>query len=154
MNYMNMKKFLLITLVTIGMISSSLAQMAVSGEIFASNPARFNGRQTTIKNVQIVKNIGTNGPSIGGPSGSFQVGAPGPIGSPTQPTTPCRPPRGYSEINVSFNGAPEYKGCFFMVDAMKAELDRQCGHTETPAQLTFRGDSRTGYHVTFYRLGM
>lgn len=137
------------------MMATSVAQMAIPGEIFASNPARFNGRQTTIKNVEIVKTTGTNGPSIGSPVGSLQVGAPGPIGSPTAPTAaPCRPPRGFSEINVSFRSAPEYKGCFFMADAMKSELDRQCGHDNTPAQITFRGDNRTGYHVTFYRLGM
>jgi hypothetical protein len=150
-----MRKFLLTALVTIGMIGSSLSQMAIPGEVFAQNPARFNGRQTTIKNVEIVKTHGTNGPSIGGPAGSFQQGAPGAIGTPTAPTAaPCRPPRGYSEVNLSFTGAPEYKGCFFMIDAMKAELERQCGHEKTPAQLTFRGDSRTGYNVTFYRLGM
>jgi hypothetical protein len=150
-----MRKFLLLAFLTIGMIGSSLAQMAIAGELFAANPARFNGRQTTIKNVEIVKTVGTNGPSIGGSVGSLQVGAPGPVGSPTQPTTtPCRPPRGFSEINIFFKGAPEYKGCFFMADAMKAELERKCGHDNTPAQLTFRGDNRTGYHVTFYRLGM
>jgi hypothetical protein len=150
-----MRKLFLLAALTIGMMATSVAQMAIPGEVFATNPARFNGRQTTIKNVEIVKTLGTNGPSIGGPAGSLQVGAPGPIGSPTAPTAaPCRPPRGFSEINVSFTGSPDYKGCFFMADAMKAELDRQCGHTNTPAQLTFRGDSRTGYHVTFYRLGM
>lgn len=137
------------------MIGPSLSQMAITGEVFAQNPARFNGRQTTIKNVEIVKTQTTNGPSIGGPAGSFQQGAPGAIGTPTVTTaTPCRPPRGYSEVNLSFIGAPEYKGCFFMIDAMKAELERQCGHEKTPAQLTFRGDSRSGYNITFYRLGM
>jgi hypothetical protein len=148
-----MKK-LLLSLLTIGMVATSTAQMAITGELFAANPARYNGRQTTIKNVEIVKTHGTSGPSIGGTAGSFQQGAPGAIGTPTSPTAaPCRPPRGFSEINVSFKGAPEYKGCFFMADAMKSELDRQCGHDNTPAQLTFRGDNRTGYHVTFYRLG-
>jgi len=36
---------------------------------------------------------------------------------------------------------------------MKQQLDREMGHENAPAQLTFRGDSRTGYNVTFYRLG-
>jgi hypothetical protein len=149
-----MKKLLFI-LLTIGMIGTSFSQMAVAGELFAANPSRFNGRQTTIKNVEIVKTHGASGPSIGGPAGSFQQGAPGAVGTPTAPTAaPCRPPRGFSEINVHFKGATDYKGCFFMIDAMKAELERQCGHESTPVQLTFRGDNRTGYNVTFYRLGM
>lgn len=151
-----MRKFLLMTLVTIGMIGSSLSQMAIPGEVFAQNPARFNGRKVTIKNIEIVKeNLHGHGPAIGGPVGSLSHGAPGPVGSPTAPTThPCRPPRGFSEISIFFKGAPEYKGCFFMADNMKAQLDRECGHENTPAQISFRGDARTGYHVTLYRLGM
>jgi hypothetical protein len=150
-----MKKFTLLFAVAFAVVGSSMAQMAVAGEIFASNPARYNGRQTTIKNVEIVKTQGTSGPSIGGPAGSFQQGAPGAVGTPTAPTAaPCRPPRGFSEINVHFKGATDFKACFFMNDAMKAELERQCGHDKTPATLTFRGDNRTGYNVTFYKLGM
>lgn len=150
-----MKQFIITCMALIGMVGACYSQMAIAGELFAANPARYNGRQTTIKNVEIVKTSGTNGPSIGGPAGSFQQGAPGAVGTPAAPTAaPCRPPRGFSEINVHFKGATDYKGCFFMADAMKAELERQCGHDNTPAQLTFRGDNRTGYHVTFYRLGM
>lgn len=151
----NMRKFLLTALVTIGMIGSSVAQMAIPGEVFASNPARFNGRKVTIKNVEVVKtDLHGSGPSIGGPAGSLNA-APGPVGSPSQPVmVPCRPPRGFSEVSLFFKGAPEYKGCFFMADSMKDQLMRECGHENTPAQITFRGDSRTGYNVTFYRLGM
>ena len=151
-----MRKILLTALVTIGMIGSSVAQMAIPGEIFAGNPARFNGRKVTIKNIEIVKSdVHSQGTTIGGPVGSFSHGAPGPVGSPTAPSThPCRPPRGFSEVSVFFKGAPEYKGCFFMADNMKTQLDRECGHENTPAQLTFRGDSRTGYLISFYRLGM
>lgn len=150
-----MKKFLLTALITIGMIGSSLSQMPIPGEVFATNPTRFNGRITTIKNIEIVKpKLHSVGPSIGGPAGSFSHGAPGPIGSPTAPMTqPCRPPRGYSEIDVFFIGQPEYKGCFFMADNMREQLLRECGHENTPAQISFRGDSRMGYHVTLYRLG-
>ncbi len=151
-----MRKILLTALVTIGMIGSSVAQMAIPGEIFAGNPARFNGRKVTIKNIEIVKSdVHSQGTTIGGPVGSFSHVAPGPVGSPTAPSThPCRPPRGFSEVSVFFKGAPEYKGCFFMADNMKTQLDRECGHENTPAQISFRGDSRMGYHITFYRLGM
>jgi hypothetical protein len=150
-----MRKFLLITLVTIGMIGSSFSQMAIPGEVFASNPARFNGRRVTVKNIEIVKEDAHGaGPSIGGPAGSFSHGAPGPVGSPTAPPTqPCRAPRGFSEVSIFFKGAPEYKGCFFMADNMKTQLDRECGHQNTPAMIDFRGDSRMGYHITAYRLG-
>ena len=155
MNYMYMRKILLTALVTIGMIGSSVAQMAIPGEVFAQNPARFNGRKVTIKNIEIVKTDVHAGPAIGGPVGSLQMGAPGPAGSPTQPATqPCRPPRGFSEVGLFFKGEPNYKGCFFMVDAMFQQLMRETGHENTPAQITFRGDARTGYNVTFYRLGM
>lgn len=150
-----MRKFLLMTLVTIGMIGSSFSQMAIPGEVFASNPARFNGRRVTVKNIEIVKEDAHGvGPSIGGPAGSFSHGAPGPVGSPTaHPTQPCRAPRGFSEVSIFFKGAPEYKGCFFMADNMKTQLDRECGHENTPAMIDFRGDSRMGYHITAYRLG-
>ena len=161
MNYMYMRKILLTALVTIGMIGSSVAQMAIPGEVFAQNPARFNGRKVTIKNIEIVKTDVHAGHSVGGPVSSAQVGAPGPVvgpgpvGSPTQPATqPCRPPRGFSEVGLLFKAEPNYKGCFFMADAMFNQLMREVGHENTPAQITFRGDSRTGYNVTFYRLGM
>lgn len=148
-----MKKSLLFILI-LGISVISYGQMAISGELFASNPARYNGRTVTIKNIEIVKFNDLQGPSIGGTAGSFSQGAPGPIGSPTQPTTaPCRPPRGYTIVNISFLGAPEYKGCFFMLESMKTQMERECAHEKTPAQVTFRGDSRTGHLITFYRLG-
>jgi hypothetical protein len=153
-----MRKFLVLALVTIGMIGSSLAQMAIPGEVFATNPARFNGRQVSVKNVQFVKTSNQNSSVVGpvAPIGHAQVMAgTGPIGSPTGPTSgPCRPPRGFTEVGVHFIGAPEYKGCFFMMDNMKAELDRQMGlENNLDAQITFRGDPRVGFHVTFYRIG-
>lgn len=148
-----MKKLILI-LLTIGIIGASYSQMAIPGEIFASNPARFNGRKVTIKNIEIVKaDPHTGGPSIGGPAGSFQ-GAPGAAGTPGAPAThPCRPPRGFAQVEIHFVGAPEYKGCFFSAENMKAQLDRELGDTNTPAEISFRGDSRVGYHITLYRLG-
>lgn len=137
------------------MIGSSLGQMAIPGEVFASNPAKFNGRQVTLKNLEFVKGKPHISPSVIGPAGTFSNVAPGPAGSPTAPsTTPCRPPRGYSEVNINFKGYPEFKGCFFMLDALKTELDLQCGQEKTPIQITLRGDSRMGYNITFYRIGM
>jgi hypothetical protein len=41
-----------------------------------------------------------------------------------------------------------------MADNMKTQLDRECGHENTPAMIDFRGDSRMGYHITAYRFGM
>jgi hypothetical protein len=75
--YNKMKKLALI-LLAIGMIGASYSQMAIPGEVFASNPARFNGRKVAIKNIEIVKADAHGGPSIGGPAGSFQ-GAPGAV---------------------------------------------------------------------------
>jgi hypothetical protein len=148
-----MKKLVTLALLAVAVVGSAVAQMAIPGEIFAGNPSRFNGRKVTIKNIEIVKADTHGGPSIGGPAGSFQ-GAPGAVGTPSAPAThPCRPPRGFSEVSVFFKGAPEYKGCFFMADNMKTQLDRECGHENTPAMIDFRGDSRMGYHITAYRLG-
>jgi hypothetical protein len=151
-----MRKFLLTALVTIGMIGSSVAQMAIPGEIFADAPARFNGRKVTLKNIQLVGTMpGTNQAAIvGSPVGPLNAG-PGAVG-PVTPTTvhsPCRPPRGFSKVDVFFTGKPEFKTCFFMSDMMKTQLDRELGGQQVDAQITFRGDYRTGYNVTFYRLG-
>jgi len=41
-----------------------------------------------------------------------------------------------------------------MAENMKTQMDREVGHENAPAQVTFRGDSRTGYMISFYRLGM
>lgn len=150
-----MRKLFLLAALTIGMMASSVAQMAIPGEIFAGNPARFNGRKVTLKNVEVVNSNNAHQPGIvAGPVGPIQA-APGAVGTPSSPNvTPCRPPRGFSQVSVFFKAAPEYQGCFFMADAMFNQLMREVGHENTPAQITFRGDSRTGYNVTFYRLGM
>ena len=148
-----MKKLITLLTVAVAVVGSAVAQMAIPGEVFASNPARFNGRKVAVKNIEIVKSDAHNGPSIGGPAGSFQ-GAPGAVGTPSAPAThPCRPPRGFSEVSVLFKGAPEFKACFFMADAMKEQLDREIGHESAPAIIDFRGDSRMGYHISFYKLG-
>jgi hypothetical protein len=144
-----MKKSTFLLTVACALVGSTMAQMAIPGEVFAANPTRYNGRKVTIKNIEIVKadpKLSINGPASSSP------GAPG---SPSGPsTTPCRPPRGFAQVDIHFRGAPEYKGCFFMVENMNTQLDRECGHENNPAQITFRGDSRMGYHITMYRLGM
>lgn len=150
-----MKKILLTLLVTIGMIGSSLSQMVIPGETFAANPARFNGRPVTVKNIEIVKSYVTGGPAIGGPVGTMSHGAPGAVGTPSAPSNfPCNPPRGYSKVDLHFKGAPEFNGCFFMLDAMKSQMNRECGHSNTPAMVSFKGESRVGYVITAYRLGI
>ena len=152
-----MRKLLLLAVMTIGMVASSVAQLAIPGEVFAQNPARFNGRKVTIKNIEIVSQnfVGSaiSGPAIGPTGGSVAL-TPGAIGTPTQPNVaPCRPPRGFSQVELFFKGEPEFKACFFMSDAMKAQLNREMGGQNVDAMITFRGDHRTGYNVTFYRLG-
>jgi len=151
-----MRKFLLTALVTIGMIGSSVAQMAIPGSVFADNPARFNGRKVTIKNIQLVANVqGMNQPGIVGGPVSGPVTGPGMVGPSTTSTqmAPCRPPRGFSKVTVNVLEKPDYNGCFFMADAMYKQLERELGGQTVDAQITFRGDARTGYNVSFYRLG-
>jgi len=150
-----MKKLVTLAVVAIAVVGSAVAQMAIPGEIFAGNPARFNGRKVTLNNIELVKaDLDHGGPAIGGPAGAVH-GAPGAVGTPSAPAThPCRPPRGFSKVEVFFKGMPEYKGCFFMAENMYNQLMRECAHENTPAQITFRGDSRIGYMVSFYRLGM
>jgi len=149
-----MKKLVTLVVLAIAVVGSAVAQMAIPGEIFASNPARFNGRKVTLKNIELVKaDLNHGGPAIGGPAGALH-GAPGAVGTPSAPSThPCRPPRGFTEVGVFFKGAPEYKACFFMASNMKEQMDREIGHENTPAQITLRGDSRMGYMISFYRLG-
>ena len=150
-----MKKLSLLFAIGFAVVGSSMAQMVIPGETFAANPARFNNRPTTIKNIEIVQENAAGGPSIGGPAGSMSVGAPGAAGTPKAPNnTPCRPPRGFSQVNLHFKGAPELKGCFFMSDVMKTQMDRECGHHNTPATVSFRGESRVGYAITAYKLGL
>lgn len=139
---------------TIGMIGSTFAQMAIPGEVFASNPNRFNGRKVTIKNIVIKsESVDTKNSTITGPV-NLNV-APGAVGTPSAPTvTPCRTPRGFSKLDIFFKASPEFNSCFFMADNMREQLYREMGMEDTDAQITFRGDSRTGYMVSFYRLGM
>ena len=150
-----MKKLTLLFAVAFAVVGSAMAQMAIPGEVFAGNSSRFNGRKVTVKNIEIVKSSAAlAGPAISGPVNTVNA-APGPVGTPSAPVThPCRPPRGFTEVGVFFKGMPEYKGCFFMADNMYNQLMRECAHENTPAQITFRGDSRIGYMVSFYRLGM
>lgn len=153
-----MRKILLTALVTIGMIGSSVAQLAIPGEIFAQNPSRFNGRKVTMKNIELVSTQNLNGSMVSPAplspvSGPINVGQIGPV-APNQTSSPCRPPRGFSKVDIFFKGEPDFKACFFMSDAMKSQLNREMGGQNVEAQVTFRGDFRTGYNITFYRLGM
>src|SRR6056300_1209601 len=102
-----MKKLVTLVVLAVAVVGSAVAQMAIPGEIFASNPARFNGRKVTLKNIELVKaDLNHGGPAIGGPAGALH-GAPGAVGTPSAPAThPCRPPRGFTEVGVFFKGAP------------------------------------------------
>ena len=146
-----MKKLVFLAVLALTVVGSAMAQMAIPGEVFAGNPASFNGRKVTLKNIELVKTDAHGGPSIGGPAGAFHAG---PGANPSAPNVhPCNPPRGFSKVEVFFKGAPEFKACFFMADAMKEQLDREMGHESTPAVINLRGDSRMGYHISFYKLG-
>ena len=153
-----MKK-LLFSLLAIGMIGTSVAQMAIPGAVFADNAARFNGRKVTLKNIQVdmtsQMSIATGAVAPAPLNGSAVALTPGTVG-PVGPTTvqaPCRPPRGFSQVDIKFLEKPEFKACFFMADNMLANLSREAGGQSVDAQITFRGDHRTGYNVSFYRLG-
>lgn len=147
-----MKKLVLLAAVAVATIGSAFSQaLAIPGEIFAENPTRFNGRKVTVKNIEILKPTeGDHAVSIGGPVNV----TPGPVGV-SGPTSmlPCRTPRGFSSVEIFFKGATNFKACFFMADNMREQMYRETGHESTPAEITFRGDSRTGYMVSFYRLG-
>ena len=152
-----MRKLIFLSLLSIGMIGSSVAQMAIPGGIFADNPSRFNGRKVTIKNVQIDMNdmVGTNQSAVSvspmnGPVNLSSV-APGPQGHNT--IVRCNPPRGFEMVKVFFLEKPEFETCFFMAKPMYEQLKRETGGQTVDVHLTFRGDSRTGYNVTFYRIG-
>ena len=148
-----MKK-LMLSLLAIGMMGSSIAQMAIPAGIFADNPTRFNGRKVTLKNVQIDFNdlAAQNGVIAPGPANLNA--APGPVGTPTAPkVAPCRAPRGFTQVKVFFLEKPEYNACFFMANSMYEQLKRETGGVTTDARITLRGDSRIGYHISFYRLG-
>ena len=151
-----MRKYITFIVLALLSVSYSAAQMAIPGKAFADNPARFNGRKVSLKNVSvsIESNLGSNNSVIApatvtAPISARPIVAPGP----RQMIQTCRPPRGFKEVDVNFIDAPEYKGCFFMADAIYNQLKRDLGGQTVNAQITFRGDSRTGYNLTFYKLG-
>jgi hypothetical protein len=150
-----MKKIVLLSLLFIGMIGTSMGQMVIPGEVFTQKPVSFNGRVVSVKNIQLdfsnkmMAPIGAVAPV--GPVSHASV-APGPNGSNT-PVGRCNPPRGFVIVDVDFIADPEYQGCFFMSETMYQELKRQAGGQKLDAQITFRGDSRIGYNITFYKIG-
>lgn len=150
-----MKKITTIIAVAFAVVGSATAQMVIPGETFAKNPASFNGRNVSIKNIQITASTapvaGVVGPVTPATATPMTV-APGPAGASTVPTR-CNPPRGFKQLDVDFLAAPGYQGCFFMGDAMFTDLARHSNGKPIDVQITFRGDSRVGYNVTFYRIG-
>jgi len=152
-----MKKVTTLFAVAFAFIGASMAQMVIPGESFAKNPSSFNGRKTSIKNIQLdfsnkmpgsagaVAPVGAAGMGAGAP-------APGAGGQGTQ-VVRCNPPRGFSQLDVNFLGAPDFEGCFFMGDVMYNELKRQAGGQKIDAQITFQGNNNIGYNVTFYKIG-
>jgi len=155
-----MKKLTVLFAVAFAVVGSALAQMAIPGRSFADNPARFNGRKVTVKEIKLdfsgamSSPAGAVAPAPVAPGGAIGMPnvAPGPGGQ-GNVAVRCNPPRGFSKVNVNFNDAPNFEGCFFMADAMYNQLKREAGGQSVDAQITFRGDSRTGYNVSFYRIG-
>jgi fructose-specific component phosphotransferase system IIB-like protein len=135
---------------------AAMAQMAIPGAAFADNPSRFNGRKVTVKDVAFdfsSTTLAVNAAPLVGSSTALSA----PVVAPTAngantPTVRCNPPRGFTKVNVNFYSAPTYKGCFFMADQMLTQLEREAGAQSVEAEITFRGDSRTGYNLTLYRL--
>ena len=146
-----MKK-LILGLLAIGMMGSSIAQMAIPAGIFADNPVRFNGRKVTIKNIAI-KSEDSHPTTISVLPGPSNIAVNGNVGTSQPRVAPCRPPRGFEKVGVFFIDKPEFEGCFFMAKSMYDQLQRELGGHNVNAQITFRGDSRIGYHISFYRLG-
>jgi len=151
-----MKKVTTLFAVAFAFIGASMAQMVIPGESFAKNPASFNGRKVSIKNIQLDFSNKMPAPAgavapAGGGMGAGHV-APGPGGQGAQ-VQRCNPPRNFTQIDVDFLAAPDYQGCFYMGDAMYNDLKRQAGGQKIDAQITFQGDSRVGYNVTFYKIG-
>lgn len=148
-----MKK--LITLLTVCSLTlSAMAQMAIPGGVFASNPARFDGRKVTIKNIEIIKTEENRRAGIGGP-GIAAYGLPGAGGIPSaiSSAAPCNPPRGFKTVEVNFLEEVSFKACFFMAEDMIEQLYLEVGDQPCAAQITIRGNGRAGYHVSFYRIG-
>ena len=152
-----MRKYITFIVLALLSVSYSAAQMAIPGKAFADNPARFNGRKVSLKNVTVtiesnLSNSVVAPAPLTAPSSAINarpIVAPGP----RQIIQTCRPPRGFKEVDVTFTDAPEYKGCFFMADPIYNQLKRDLGGQTVDAVITFRGDSRTGYNLTFYKLG-
>ena len=130
-----MKKFTLLFVIAFIKIGITLGQVAIPGEIFARTPGRFNGRKVTLENVEIVQSVHNHNQIISRP-------------------IRCTPPKGYSKTDIKFIGAPDFKACFFMLDAMKEALDRESGNQNIRVQITFRGDNRAGYHITLCRINI
>ncbi len=154
-----MKKITTLFAMTAMMVGAAYSQIVIRGVDFATNPARWNGKPVTVKDIQLnMTNHQAVAAGAVAPAGQVAPGgslnaAPGPNGQGAA-VVRCNPPRGFKQIDVDFLEKPEYEGCFFMSEAMYNELKKQtAGQTKVDVQLTFRGDSKMGYQVTFYRLG-
>ncbi len=141
------------------MVGAAYSQVTIRGIDFATNPAKWNGKPVTVKDIQLNMSnhqavaAGAVAPAGTVAPGGALGGAPGPNGQGAA-VIRCNPPRGFKQIDVDFIEKPDFEGCFFMSEAMYNELKKQtAGQTKVDVQLTFRGDNKMGYQVTFYRLG-
>ncbi len=138
----------------VAMISSAFSQMVIPGETFAKNPTAFNGRKVSVKNITITATNATpTGVVAPVQAASANAGtlAPGANGNNTQ-VVRCNPPRGFKQLDVTFLAAPDYEGCFFTTDKMYSSLAAASNGTPLNMEITFQGEARTGYNVSFYRL--
>lgn len=157
-----MKKITSLIALALFMIGSAFSQMIIDASLFAENPSRYNGKRVTIKNIVIDLNfkdtfkgvkVGTTPkPTFGGSALGIPNLGPLPTGNSTV-VMQCNPPRGFERVVVLFPQKPEYIGCFFMADAMKKKLISEAGgQTKLDAEVTIKGDSNTGYNITFFRV--
>lgn len=147
-----------------------IAVMALTGSLsaqglvvdqvqFSSNPAAFNGKMVSVSGILINPSSPTP-PAPGvmppAPISLSSVKAPLSPGSPVPPapgapTVRCNAPRGFVALDVDFPSDPTFQACFFMSQSMFSSLPK--GQNQILSTITFKGDHRTGYTVTLYKLG-
>lgn len=129
--------------VAFAFVGTAMAQMQIDGGQFANNPAQFNNKSVTLKNVTVVFSSNNHGgPAHGGPG----MG-PGPGGA---QGAPCNPPRGSEKVTLKFNSAPQFNGCFFATSQLINDFKRKSGNRpEANAIVSIKGNSQMGFQISF-----
>jgi hypothetical protein len=139
-----MRNLFFISVMTL-MGSLSAQDLVVDQVNFTSNPAAFSGKMILIKGIYI--NASSPKPSAPSPA---PIGIrPRPASSP-DPTDRCNAPRSFVPLNVEFPDDPNFQACFFMSQSMFSSVPK-C-QDKIQVTLIFKGDHRTGYAVTMYKM--